>query len=127
VYIVALVLTVLVYGTRERGVLIAPPVGLFAAVGTWYFLGDTPVDQRRRVIQSAGIGLLVAELTWAFGYWNVTSLVGGAGLWLAFYVLSGVMEHGASLSLDRRIGFEYALVAVIGAVVILAVARPWSA
>jgi hypothetical protein len=58
----------------------------------------------------------------------VPALVGGAGLWLAFYVLSGVIEHGASLNflLDRRIAAEYALVALIGSAVILAVARPWS-
>ena len=126
VYVVALVLTVLVYGTKERGLLIAPPVGLFAAAGTWYFLGDTPVDARRRVVLSAGVGLVMAELTWAFGYWNVPALVGAAGLWLGFYVLSGVVEHAASLSLDRRIATEYALVAAVGALVICIVARPWS-
>ena len=126
-YIVALVVMVLVYGTRERGLFIAPPVGLLAAAGTWYFLGDTPVDGRRRLILAAGMGLLLAQLTWAFGYWNVASLVGGAGLWLGFYVLSGVIEHGASLTLDRRIAAEYALVAGAGALVIVAVARPWSA
>jgi hypothetical protein len=126
VYVVALVLTVLVYGTKERGLFIAPPVGLLAAAGTWYFLGDTPVDARRRVVLAAGVGFLLAELTWAFGYWNVPSLVGAAGLWLGFYVLSGVVEHGASLSLERRIAAEYALVAAVGALVIFIVARPWS-
>jgi hypothetical protein len=42
-------------------------------------------------------------------------------------VLSGVVENGASQSLDRRIAAEYAGVALIGTVVILAIARPWSA
>jgi hypothetical protein len=60
------------------------------------------------------------------GYWNVAALVGGAGLWLGFYVLSGVVEHAASLNLDQRIAAEYALVALIGGLVILVVARPWS-
>jgi hypothetical protein len=127
VYILALILIVLVYGTRERGLLIAPPIGVLAAAGTWYLLGDTPLVARRRIVLSVGIGLLLAELTWAFGYWNVASLVGGAALWLAFYVLSGVTEHGAVLNLDRRIAAEYSLVASAGALVILAVARPWSA
>jgi hypothetical protein len=126
VYVMALVLTVLVYGTKERGLLIAPPVGLFGAAGTWYLLGDTPVNARRRLVLAAGVGLVLAELTWAFGYWNVPPLVGAAGLWLGFYVLSGVVEHGASLSLDRRIAMEYALVAAVGALVIFMVARPWS-
>lgn len=126
VYLVALVLMVLVYGTKQRGLFIAPPIALLAAAGTWYLLGDTPLNGRRRLINALGAGLLLGQLTWAFGYWDVPALVGGAGLWLAFYVLSGVIEHGASLSLDRRIAAEYALVALIGSVVILAVARPWS-
>jgi hypothetical protein len=127
VYVLALVLTVLVYGTKERGLFIAPPVGLFAAAGTWYFLGDTPVEARRRLLLAGGVGFLLAELTWAFGYWTVPSLVGAAGLWLGFYVLSGVVEHGASQSLERRVAAEYALVAAVGALVIFLVARPWSA
>jgi hypothetical protein len=127
VYVVVLTAMVLVFGTKERALFIAPPIALIGAAGTWYLLGDTPVDRRRRLSLAAGVGLLLAQLTWAFGYWNVAALVGGAGLWLAFYVLSGVAEHGASLTLDRRIAAEYGLVALIGALVILGVARPWSA
>jgi hypothetical protein len=127
VYIVALVLIVLIYGTKQRGLLIAPPIALVAAAGTWYLLGDTPLDARRRVINALGVGLLLGELTWAVGYWDVLPPVGGAGLWLAFYVLSGVVEHRAAQSLDTRIAREYAIVALIGALVILAFARPWSA
>ncbi len=126
VYVVALVLIGLIYGTKERGLFITPPVGLIGAAGTWYLLGDTPVDARRRLILAGGVGLLLAELTWAFGYWDVAALVGGAALWLGFYVLSGVVEHGASLTLDSRVAAEYALVAAIGSLIILVVARPWS-
>jgi hypothetical protein len=127
VYVVALALMVLIFGTKQRGLLIAPPVGLVGGAATWYLIGDTPVDERRRLWLAGGVALLLAELTWAFGYWNVGALVGGAGLWLAFYVLSGLVEHGASADIDRRVAAEYALVALIGAVVILVVARPWSA
>jgi hypothetical protein len=127
VYIIALVCMVLIFGTKQRGLIIAPPVGIVGGVATWYLLGDTPADDRRRLWLAGGVGLLLSELTWAFGYWNVAALVGGAGLWLAFYVLSGLVEHAASLDLDRRVAGEYALVALIGALVILVVARPWSA
>jgi hypothetical protein len=126
VYLVALAVMVLLFDTKLRGLFIAPPVGLVSAAATWYLLGDTPLDARRRLINAGGVGVLLAELTWALGYWNVPALVGGAGLWLAFYVLSGVVENGASLSLDRRIAAEYALVALVGTGFILAIAHPWS-
>ncbi len=126
VYVLVLALMVLIYGTKERGLFIAPPVGLVGAAGVWYLLGDTPVDARRRLVLAGGIGLLLAELTWAIGYWDVAALVGGAALWFGFYVLSGLVEHGALRSLDRRIGFEYAIVALIGVLVILVVVRPWT-
>ena len=129
VYLVGLILMVLVYGTKQRGLIIAPPVALVGGAGTWYLLGDTPLTSRARLINAAGVGLLLAELTWALGYWDISGagLVGGASLWLAFYVLSGVIEHAASQTLDRRIGIEYALVAVIGTIGILWSSHPWSA
>ena len=126
VYIVALALMTVVYGTKERGLFMAPPVALVAAAGSWYLLGDTPADSRRRALLSAGVGLVLGELTWALGYWGVAAVAGGAGLWLGFYVLTGVVEHAASGSLDRRIGAEYALVALIGALVITLLVRPWT-
>jgi len=126
VYLAALVLIVLIYGTKQRGLLTGPPVGLLGAAGTWYLLGDTMVDARRRLLLSGGVGLVLAELAWALGYWSVVPLVGGAALWLAFYVLSGIVEHGAGRALDRRVAIEYLAVALIGTLVVILVARPWS-
>src|SRR5438105_5283753 len=89
VYIIALVLIALVYGTRQRGLIVAPVVALVGGAGTWYLLGDTPLNPRRRLINAGGVAVILAELTWAIGYWAVPALVGAAGLWLACYVLSG--------------------------------------
>jgi hypothetical protein len=127
VYAIALLALVLVYSTKQRGLLIAPAVGLVGVLATFYLLGDTLVADRRRGFMALGVGLVLAELTWAIGYWNVPALVGGAGLWLALYVLAGVVEYGMAVTLDRRIAAEYGLVALIGALVILVLARPWSA
>ena len=126
VYVAALVPIVFIYGTKERGLIIAPPIGLICAAATWYLLGDTPAQTTRRLLLAAGVGLVLAELTWALGYWSVMPFVGGAALWLAFYVLSGVVEHGASDTLDRRITFEYGFVALVGVVVVMLTA-PWRA
>jgi Protein of unknown function (DUF5656) len=125
VYLAALVLIVLVYGTKERGLFIAPPIGLLCAAATWYLLGDTHVEPKRRLWLAAAVGLLQAELTWAFGYWPAVPVVGGAALWLGFYVLSGVVEAGANNTLDRRITLEYGIVASIGVIVVAAVSHPW--
>jgi hypothetical protein len=126
VYMLALGLIFLIYRTKERGLLIAPPIGLVCAAATWYLLGDTLVEPRRRLILAAGVGLILTQLTWAFGYWSAVPLVGTAALWLGLYVLSGVVESSASGTLDRRVALEYAVVAVVGSVVVLAASRPWS-
>ena len=126
VYLAALVPIVFVYSTRERAVLVAPPIGLICAVATWYLLGDTPAGSQRRILLAGGVGVVVAELAWGLGYWTVVPLVGGAALWLAFYVLSGIVEHGAAQTLDRRIALEYGFVALVGVLVVM-VTAPWRA
>lgn len=124
VYAAALIPILAIYYTKQRGLLVAPPVGLICALGTWYLLGDTPVAPGRRVLLAVAVGAVVAELTWALGYWSVVWYVGGAVLWLAFYVLSGIVEHGAAGLLDRRIVVEYGLVALVGLLVVM-FTTPW--
>jgi hypothetical protein len=126
VYALALLLIVVIYSTKERALLVAPAIAVLCGAATWYLLGDTPLSPRRRLAVSAGVALILAELSWALGYWSTLPLVGGAALWLALYVLSGTLEADASGSLDRRIALEYTVVAVVGAAFILLVSRPWS-
>ena len=123
-YVVAFILLVLIYSTKQRGLLIAPAVALVGAAVTFYFLGDAPADDRRRATLAAGVGLVLGELAWAMGYWSVPALTGGAALFLAVHVLAGLVEHSASQSLDRRIAWEYGLVALIGALIVLVFGRP---
>jgi Protein of unknown function (DUF5656) len=126
VYVLGLLLIVQIYGTKQRGLFTGIPIGLLTAAGTWFLLSDTPADSQRRLALAAAVGLLLAELTWAVGYWSAVPLVGGAALWLAFYVLSGIVEHGAGRSLDRRVGLEYAVVALVGTLLVALIAHPWS-
>jgi Protein of unknown function (DUF5656) len=126
VYLAALAPIVLIYSTKERALVVAPPIGLICAAATWFLLADTPANGERRVLLAAGVGIVVAELAWGLGYWAVVPLVGGAALWLAFYVLSGIVEHGAGQTLDRRIVLEYGFVALVGVLVVM-VTAPWRA
>lgn len=125
-YALALPLILEIYGTKQRGLITAPPIGLLAAAGTWFLLTDTAAQPQRRWPLAAGVGVVLAELTWALGYWSAVPLVGGAALWLSFYVLSGIVEHGAGRSLDRRVALEYGIVALLGTVLVALVSRPWS-
>ena len=126
VYLLALVPIAWIYSTKERGLIIAPPIALIAAAASWFFFGEARADARRRLVYAAVVGLAVLELTWAFGYWAVVPFVGGAAIWLSFYVLSGVAEHALAGTLDRRVSVEYAVVSLVGVVVVLASA-PWRA
>ena len=126
IYVVALLLIAFVYGGRDRGAAIAPPIGLLAAAATWYLLGDAEVEPTRRLLLAGGVGLLLAELSWAVGYWSIAPLMGGAVLWLGFYVLSGLVEHAAASTLDGRVAAEFGGVAVVGVVVVSLLSRPWS-
>jgi len=126
IYLAALVPILLIYGTKERALITAPPIGLVGAAATWFFVRDTLVDRRRRILYAVVVGVVLAELTWALGYWAVLPVVGGAAIWLAFYVLSGIAEHALSNKLDRRIALEYGAVSLIGVLVVLA-SQPWRA
>ena len=126
VYLTALLPILAIYSSKQRGLVVAPPIGLICFAGTWYLLGDTSVASGRRLLLAACVGVVVAELTWALGYWSVVWYVGGAVLWLAFYILSGIVEHGAARVLDRRIVLEYAAVALVGVLVVM-LTTPWRA
>lgn len=124
IYLATLVPIVLVYSTKARGLLIAPPIALVGAIATWFFLNDPAIRPDRRLICAGAVALVMAEITWALGYWDVVPLVGDVALWLAFYVLSGVLEHAALRRLDRHLILEYGGVALLGILVVLA-AGPW--
>jgi F0F1-type ATP synthase assembly protein I len=119
VYLAALAPIVLIYSTKERALVVAPPIGLICAAATWFLLGDTPANRERRLFLAAGVGIVAAELAWGLGYWAVAPVIGGAALWLVFYVLSGIVEHGAAQTLDRRIALEYGFVATLGMLILL--------
>ena len=47
--LLALVAVTLLYGTKERALFIAPPIGIIAGAVVWYLLGDTLIEPRRRL------------------------------------------------------------------------------
>jgi hypothetical protein len=94
---------------------------LLSRDAAWHKALKQPVAGRRSTIAllSGVSAVLVAELTWGLNYWAaLTTLVGGAFLLVAFYVIFGLMSHYVDRSLNRRMMLEFG---VVGAVAIVAV------
>lgn len=123
-YALALVPLALVSQSRGPQWLTAVGAGLVGYVfGTVLILRlGAPLAQAS--VYGLGFGLVLAEVAWAISYWSVASLVGGAVLWLVFYVLAGLSQAALEDSLDRRVIIEYAVVTALGLGMVL-LARPW--
>ncbi|HST05016.1 MAG TPA: hypothetical protein VLQ48_09795 [Chloroflexia bacterium] len=94
---------------------------LLSRDAAWHKALKQPVAGRRSTIAllSGVSAVLVGELMWGLNYWAaLTTLVGGAFLLVAFYVIFGLMSHYVDRSLNRRMMLEFG---VVGAVAIVAV------
>jgi hypothetical protein len=57
----------------------------------------------------------MTELTWGLNYWAaLTTLVGGAFLLVAFYVVYGLTSHYLERNMSRQTALEYGLVGLAG-------------
>lgn len=94
---------------------------LLSRDAAWHSALNQAVEGRRSTIAllSAVSAMLVGELTWALNYWAaLTTLVDGAFLLVAFYVIFGMLSHYVDRSLNRRMMLEFG---VVGAIAIVAV------
>jgi len=65
------------------------------------------------------VGLVMGEIVWALNYSKVNSLTAGILLLLIFYLITGLSRQGLLGLLSRRILIEFALVALVGLVLLL--------
>jgi hypothetical protein len=63
--------------------------------------------------------LITGEIIWAMNYWRIQGLTGGLILLLGFYVATGLANQQLQGRLTRRVLVEYAVVALIGLVILL--------
>ena len=73
----------------------------------------------RTALYAAIAGLCTGEIIWAMNYWRVSGITGGLILLLGFYVFTGLANQQLQGRLTRRVLFEYAIVALVGLVVLL--------
>ncbi|MBI2940076.1 MAG: hypothetical protein HYY04_06510 [Chloroflexi bacterium] len=113
-YIVAFMLYSAIYAPRTRSLYSATTIAVVTALLTVELLRRSIRSERQVWLYAGVVGLLLGELTWALNYWAVSTMTGGLLLLLAFYALIGLIPHGLDGRLARQVGFELAVVLLVG-------------
>jgi hypothetical protein len=125
-HLCAFLLFTTVYGLKTRSLISATTVGIVTFVlifelltrdTVWHRAMNLPVEGRRSTITllSFVCGVVLVELTWGLNYWAaLTTLVGGAFLLVAFYVIYGLASHYVDHKLTRQTVVEFGVVGLVG-------------
>jgi hypothetical protein len=114
VYLVALGLFILIYGSKTRSLLSATITAAVGSLLALELLRGVHHNLRLTGLFTLITGLALGEITWALNYWTVSRLTGGLLLLLVFYLVTGLSREGLSQRLDRRAFVEFALVVMVG-------------
>ncbi len=118
-YLAALGLFIVIYDSKARSLITATAT----LAGGWLLaldlLRDTQQPMRRIVLYASIVGLLLGESVWALNYWRGSSFTVGGLLLLLFYVVTGVAQQHLQGNLNRRTLIEFAVVGMIGAMILL--------
>jgi hypothetical protein len=131
-HLTAFLLFSVIYGLKVRPLISAPAVGILSGLllfellsrdAAWHRAMGLPVEPQRTTVGwlALGGGMVAGELAWGLNYWAALStLVGGAFLLVAFYVMHGLASNYLDRSLSRRVILEYGAVGAIAVLVVLA-------
>ena len=123
VYLVALGLFTLIYGSKARSLLSATTTAAVSSLLALELLRGVHHNLRLTGLYALITGLALGEITWALNYWTVGRLTGGLLLLLVFYLVTGLSREGLLQRLNRRVVVEFALV-VLGGLGLLIKYRP---
>jgi hypothetical protein len=125
-HLCAFLLFATIYGLKTRALISATAVGLatlllmlelLSRAVAWHITVQSGAVSKRStiVLLSLAAGLVMTELTWGLNYWAaLTTLVGGAFLLVAFYVVYGLTSHYLERNMSRQTALEYGLVGLAG-------------
>jgi len=114
VYLVALGLFTLVYGSKARSLLSATTTAAVGGLLALELLRGVHPNLRLTGLYALITGLALGEVTWALNYWTAGRLTGGLLLLLVSYLVTGLSREGLSQKLNWRALVEFALVALVG-------------
>lgn len=113
-YAAALILFVLLYGSRLRSAISATGVAVASSMLALELLrGHEPIPWRTWLYASI-TGLLLGEWAWALNYAGFDPRLGGALLLLIFFTVTGLAQQHLWRRLNRRVAAEFALVLAAG-------------
>ena len=118
-YLLGLVIFVLIYSAKARSLVSATQVTLISTMLALELLRSARRDFGRTALYAVIAGLITGELIWAMNYWRIQGVIGGLILLLGFYVATGLANQQLQGRLTRRVLIEYAVVALIGLVILL--------
>jgi len=114
VYLVALGLFPLIYGSKARSLLSATTTAAVGGLLALELLRGVHHNLRLTGLYALFTGLALGEVTWALNYWTAGRLTGGLLLLLVFYLVTGLSREGLLRRLNRRVLVEFALVTLVG-------------
>ena len=129
-HLAAFLLFSITYGLKERALISASAVGVITTLLVLEMLlrdvAWRQAVQKRAIVAPRNLllaavtsGIVLAELTWGLNYWAaLTTLVGGAFLLVAFYVVYGLFSHYVEGKLDRQTFLEFGTVGAVAMLVI---------
>lgn len=118
-YLIALLLFVLIYSAKARSLISATGVTVVSTLLAMEFLRSAGRGFGRTALYAAIAGLCTGEIIWAMNYWRISGITGGLILLLGFYVFTGLANQQLQSRLTRRVLVEYAVVSLVGLVVLL--------
>jgi hypothetical protein len=118
-YLVAALVFVLIYSAKARSLVSATGVTFVGTLLALEFLRSAGRSFSRTALYAAIAGLCTGEIVWAMNYWRISGVTGGLILLLGFYTATGLANQQLQGRLTRRVLVEYAVVALLGLVVLL--------
>jgi hypothetical protein len=120
-YLLALVTFVLIYSAKSRSLVSATGITFVSTLLALELLRGAGRGFGRTALYALIAGLITGEIIWAMNYWRIQGVTGGLLLLLGFYVAAGLANQQLQGRLTRRVLVEYAVVAVVGLVILLQV------
>lgn len=118
-YLAAFALYTALYNQRLPLPAASVLVGLVSLLIGVDILREAEIAVRVLFIYAATLGFVMVEARWALNFLSLTGWLGGVFILVVFYVASQVMQSYLLRRLDRRVALEFAVVATVGAALVV--------